>query len=465
MLSKFLGPAAALLLLAIETPVLLRTASQIQQREFRLQRPFHISLFEPVIITADPHDQDLFYSDRVLEVDGRPIRSRSGFEDAMVAAEPRGHATVLVEHHPDDGQPWQDTAIATFRRARRPAIWDSLASTAVFGAVIWPAVCVFLAAGVLAVNSVSRRAWLAALVLAGTGHFSWLVTSPYLWPEPFRTLMVVYDAAIAAAGPLALMAAALAWPDRAASLSSLWILRITSIWTIAFVCVRLAEKTSYALLAPFTFLDRAFGAGPYLLVMAAGITAAVRWSPKRSYPHSPALQSMATALRTGTWAFQLSLGLLLIFLPQFLALETVLQLEPLVWICFVSSLGFPLALAWVGSQPEGPPIQVQPLPPAATWPELFQAARQTAHEAIGLQLLAIYANVGDELRVQAAVPGAHQWPPFKPDGPPPSAVVQWVVFPQCCFALESGAFEDRQREALMQLAGQVAHQSEQLAAR
>ncbi|MFN7932508.1 MAG: hypothetical protein U0R19_04225 [Bryobacteraceae bacterium] len=462
MSNKFLGPVLAILLLAIETPVLIRTAVHAQQRDTRQPRPFHIKIFEPIITTPVPSGEDLFYSDRVLAIDGRPIGSRADFEEAMTAAESRRRATVLVEHYPPDAEPWQQAALATFRRQSDSFLWDSLATTAWFSAVLWPAVCILLAAAVLAVNASSRRAWLAALVLAGAGHFSWVVTSPYVWPEPLRTLMVIYSAAIAAAGPIALFAAAIIWPDTTERGWHRWIMRTGVAWTVASIAVRLAEKTSYALLTPFTFLDSIFGSGPYLLVMIAGVTAAIRWSGRLRPNQSPSQQAMARVLRRGTWAFQLSLGVLFIFLPRFLEFQTVLQLKPIVWICYLTSLGFPLALAWVGAQRDGAPIEVPPLPQANNWSELFAAARQTAHDTIGLQLLALYGPADNELRVQAAVPGASQWPPIRPDSPPHSAVVQWVAFPQGYFAVEYASFEDRQREALQQLASQVSDQAQHL---
>ncbi|MBS1826640.1 MAG: hypothetical protein JST93_15095 [Acidobacteria bacterium] len=465
MSNKFLGPIIAILLLAIETPVLIRTAIQAQQRDTRQPRPFSIKIFEPVINTPVPSGENLYHSDRVIEIDGHPILNRADFEEAMLAAEPRGSATVLVEHYPDDDEPWQETAIATFRRQPGSFLMDSLATTAWFSAVIWPAVCVLLAAAVLAVNSSSRRAWLAALVLTGAGHFSWVVTSPYVWSEPLRTLMVVYSAAIAAAGPIALFAAAIVWPGAQERPWHRWIWRTGIAWTAASVAVRLAEKSSYALLAPFTFFDSIFGSGTFLLVMIAGITTAIRWSGKHRQDQSPLHRSMATVLRRGVWAFQLSLGVLFIFLPRFLEFETVLQLKPIVWILYLACLGFPLSLAWVGAQRDGAPIEVAPLPQAGGWPELFAAARQTAHDSIGLQLLALYGPADDELRVQAAVPGAMHWAPIKPDAPPRSAVVQWVAFPQGFFALESAPIEDRQREALQQLANQVSEQAQHFTSR
>jgi len=283
----------------------------------RARRPFTIKTFEPVIVSENPSGRNLFWSDRILEIDGRPIMSRSDFEEAMQAAETRGTANVLVEHYPDDSEPWQEMAVADFRSRGAAISWEHLADTAWFGGVIWPAVCVLLGAAVLAVNGGSRRACLAALVLAGAGHFSWSIVTPYSWPEPWRSIMLIYDAVITAAGPIALFAAAITWPAANKEAWDRWLWRAGVAWVVANVAVNWAAKTSYALLLPFAWLDPLWRS-TFLLVLIAGVTTAIRWSGKPSGGLPPSQRAIATTLRRGVWSFQLSLGFLLIFLPQIL---------------------------------------------------------------------------------------------------------------------------------------------------
>lgn len=462
MWNKRMGWVAALLLLAVETPVLMHIALLRPPDGKRARRPFAIKVLEPVIVSEMPSGRDLFWSDRILEIDGRPVLSRSDFEEAMQAAETRGTANVLVEHYPEDSEPWQQMAVAEFRSGGAAISWEHLADTAWFSGVIWPAVCVLLGASVLAVNGGSRRAWLAALLLAGAGHFSWSIVTPYSWPEPWRSFLLIYDSLITAAGPIALFTAAMTWPAASREGWDRWLWRIGVAWVVANIAVNWAAKTSYALLQPIAWLDPVWRS-TFLLVVIAGVTTAIRWSGAPAQGLPPSQRAIAVTLRRGVWCFQLSLGFLLIFLPQLLEMDAVLQLQPLVWICYAACLGFPLAVAWVGSQRDEETIALAPLQPASDWADLFTQARQAAQQQIGVQMLAMYGPAEGEVRVRAAVPGAAKWPPVTGNEPPTSRVLHWEPFSQGYLAVAATDFEDRQREALRRLAQQVGEQAARLA--
>ncbi|MBL8176166.1 MAG: hypothetical protein JNK48_15925 [Bryobacterales bacterium] len=457
---------AALALLAVETPVLVRTAQRQMNRGVGMSRPFAVKLFEPIVISPNPSGHNLYWSDRVLEIDGRPITNRADLEEALDGAESRGTASVLVQHYPEDGEPWEEAVVADFRAREPAARLEMFATTAWFGGIVWPAVCVLLAAGVLAVNGESRRAWLAALLLAGAGHFAWKITTPYAWQEPVRSLMLVYDAAVTAAAPVALFAAAILWPKQRKDGWGRWLWRGGAVWAGANVAVQWGAKTSYALLSPFTFLSPLFEPGMvFLLVMVAGVTAAIRWSTMKPPDLTHGERSIAEALRRGTWSLQLSLGLLLIFLPMLMNLEDVLRLEPVVWVCYATSLGFPLAVAKAGSQPDDAPIEVRPLQPATSWGDLFEQTRRTAEVEIGLRMLALYGPEEGELRVKAAAAGGEQWPPIVDGVAPASAVSHWEPFERGFLAVSSvEGVDSRQREALRMLALRVGERAATLTA-
>ena len=467
------GVAAAVFLLAVETPVIVRCIEMQWKRESRLAPPFQVKIFEPVIASWEPKGVGLYWSDRVLEIEGHPVRNRADIEDGLRdAMAPGGRVRLRVRHYPEDSEPWDEEALGYFpaagegNLAKFPQLW----STAVFSAVVWPSICLLLGAAVLASNGRSPRAWLAGMTLAGIGHFHWMVVTPYSWGEPWRTVMVIFDAAVSGAGPVGLFAMMCFWPvpilrDRGDA-AARWLWAVGGGWVVLRVLVRLAELTDYRLLAPWTWLDGVMGSGTYALVMIAGVGLAIRWGFGGGRDLTVSELGRMKGLQRGVWSFLGGLGVLTVFVPWLTGdLMGVLTMQPLVWICYLASLGVPLSMAWVGAQKELTVDELDLKPPEfSDAAGLLAWVRLIANEKLGVEVLALYGPVAGELRVLAAAVRGHDWKPLRAGEAPPDGILHWEAFAEgtgyLCAAPGLTPWEGSQRDGLRRLAAAVSQKLE-----